>query len=37
MPANACLRPLGPGEEVLRKSGKTSQEVTDLIGFYFRV
>ncbi|MGF6812629.1 phosphatidylserine/phosphatidylglycerophosphate/cardiolipin synthase-like enzyme [Paraburkholderia sp. Clong3] len=35
MPANARLRPLGPGAEVLRKSRKTSQEVADLIDYCF--
>ncbi|ABO59005.1 hypothetical protein LA345_33965 [Burkholderia vietnamiensis] len=34
-PANACLRPPGLGEEVLRRSRKTSQEAADFIDYYF--
>ncbi|RQS33945.1 hypothetical protein DIE01_29405 [Burkholderia sp. Bp8990] len=36
-PANACLRPPRLGEEVLRRTRKTSQEVIDFIDYYFGV
>ncbi|TES61942.1 hypothetical protein E2P84_43045 [Burkholderia cepacia] len=35
VPANACLRPPGLGEEVLRRSRKASQQAADFIDYYF--